>query len=209
LGLDQSPEDLPAALLGQLFRRLVRWHQALLRLRSWLPGALRALRTYCNGQGAAKAEGCATEEELDSARQRVEQGRRYPGMANVACARDPLGFVSAHELWAAGDEWNPRHANYERLHPVPWRAGYVPILEDMVRPVSFSTVAAWSATNDPLAAALARRIYLERDFDALPVLGDALEDAGCYDPAILDHCRRPGPHWRGCWVLDLLLGEWC
>jgi len=50
-------------------------------------------------------------------------------------------------------------------------------------------------------------VYDERAFDLMPVLGDALEDAGCTDRAILDHCRSPGPHVRGCWVVDLILGK--
>jgi hypothetical protein len=41
----------------------------------------------------------------------------------------------------------------------------------------------------------------------MPVLHDALLDAGCDNPDILDHCKGPGPHVRGCWVLDLLLGK--
>ena len=41
----------------------------------------------------------------------------------------------------------------------------------------------------------------------LPILADALEDAGCTDQAILDHCRGAGPHVRGCWVVDLILGK--
>jgi hypothetical protein len=52
---------------------------------------------------------------------------------------------------------------------------------------------------------LAEAIYDERDFDSLPILGDALEDAGCSDRALLDHCRGPGAHVRGCWVVDLVL----
>ena len=56
-------------------------------------------------------------------------------------------------------------------------------------------------------ATLARRTYDEGDFAALPVLGDALEDAGCADPELLGHLRGPGPHVRGCWALDLLLGK--
>ena len=63
--------------------------------------------------------------------------------------------------------------------------------------------------------ALADSIYQERAFDALPVLADALEDAGCNDAGILEHCRgidaAPASmriqHARGCWVLDLLLGR--
>jgi hypothetical protein len=42
----------------------------------------------------------------------------------------------------------------------------------------------------------------------MPILADALEDAGCVDDAVLAHCRRwPGPHACGCWVIDLLLGK--
>jgi hypothetical protein len=41
----------------------------------------------------------------------------------------------------------------------------------------------------------------------LPLLHDALLDAGCTDQNILDHCRSPGPHVRGCWVVDLILGR--
>jgi hypothetical protein len=62
----------------------------------------------------------------------------------------------------------------------------------------------WRTTN---AVALARTIYDELAFDRLPILADALEDAGCTDRAILEHCRSAGPHVRGCWVVDLLLGD--
>lgn len=55
--------------------------------------------------------------------------------------------------------------------------------------------------------ALADAIYADRAFDRLPILADALEDAGCTNRAILDHCRGPGPHVRGCWVVDLVLGK--
>jgi hypothetical protein len=54
--------------------------------------------------------------------------------------------------------------------------------------------------------ALAGSIYDDRAFDCLPILADALEDAGCGDAEILDHLRGPGPHVRGCWALDLVLG---
>lgn len=55
--------------------------------------------------------------------------------------------------------------------------------------------------------ALAAAIYTDRAFDRLPILADALQEAGCEDAAILDHCRGPGPHVRGCWVVDLVLGK--
>lgn len=54
---------------------------------------------------------------------------------------------------------------------------------------------------------LARTIYLERHFDRMPELATALERAGCTDKEVLNHCRDAGPHVRGCWALDLLLGK--
>jgi hypothetical protein len=54
---------------------------------------------------------------------------------------------------------------------------------------------------------IAQAIYDDRAFDRLPILADALEDAGCTDAGILAHCRGPGPHLRGCWVVDLILGR--
>ncbi|QDU20371.1 hypothetical protein ETAA1_23230 [Urbifossiella limnaea] len=50
-------------------------------------------------------------------------------------------------------------------------------------------------------------MYESRDFAPMPVLADALEDAGCADNDILAHCRGDGPHVRGCWVVDLVLGK--
>jgi hypothetical protein len=61
---------------------------------------------------------------------------------------------------------------------------------------------AWRTAN---ATALAQSIYADRAFERLPILADALEDAGCDDADILSHCRQPGEHVRGCWVVDLLL----
>lgn len=53
----------------------------------------------------------------------------------------------------------------------------------------------------------AQAIYSDRAFDLLPILADALEDAGCTNADILNHCRRPGEHVRGCWVVDLILSK--
>jgi hypothetical protein len=69
---------------------------------------------------------------------------------------------------------------------------------------SVAVDAAW-LTSDVVA--LARGIYDERAFDRMPILADALQDAGCDNDDILTHCRGSGPHVRGCWVVDLLLGK--
>ena len=52
--------------------------------------------------------------------------------------------------------------------------------------------------------ALAAGIYAERAFDRMPILADALMDAGCGNADVLGHCRAETPHCRGCWVVDLV-----
>ena len=55
--------------------------------------------------------------------------------------------------------------------------------------------------------ALATGIYQDRAFDRMPILADALEEAGCINAHVLLHCRQQSEHVRGCWVVDLLLGK--
>ncbi len=54
---------------------------------------------------------------------------------------------------------------------------------------------------------LAEHMYETENFSEIPILADALEEAGCSEPHILDHCRNGLPHVRGCWVVDGLLGK--
>jgi hypothetical protein len=54
---------------------------------------------------------------------------------------------------------------------------------------------------------LARQMYESREFSAMPILADALQDAGYDSDEVLAHCRGPGPHVRGCWVVDLILSK--
>ena len=61
--------------------------------------------------------------------------------------------------------------------------------------------------NSGTVVKIAQAIYEERRFADIPVLADALEEVGCDNTEILDHCRGPGPHVRGCWVVDLLLAK--
>jgi hypothetical protein len=88
----------------------------------------------------------------------------------------------------------------------PHARGVCAIIRDIFghpfRPVSFTP--AWRTDT---AVALARQMYESRDFGAMPILADALQEAGCDSEDILAHCRGPGTHVRGCWVLDLVLGK--
>jgi hypothetical protein len=71
----------------------------------------------------------------------------------------------------------------------------------------FRTVKFRRAWRTDTAVSLARAMYESHEFGAMPILADALQDAGCDNTDILDHCRGPGPHVRGCWVIDLVLGK--
>lgn len=59
----------------------------------------------------------------------------------------------------------------------------------------------------PAVVALARGIYEDGSFDCLPILADALQEAGCEEEPMLSHCRGPGLHVRGCWVVDAVLAK--
>jgi hypothetical protein len=65
----------------------------------------------------------------------------------------------------------------------------------------------WLSWNDGTVLKLAKDVAEKHDFGLLPVLGDALEEAGCDNEEILTHCRSQSPHERGCWVADLLLAN--
>jgi hypothetical protein len=95
------------------------------------------------------------------------------------------------------------------LEPVPsplvqqaWACWVRDLYGNPFRPVTIEP--RWLTSN---VVDLSRTIYDERDFDRLPILADALMDAGCADESILSHCRSEGPHVRGCWVVDLVLGK--
>jgi len=81
------------------------------------------------------------------------------------------------------------------------------LLRDLFGPLPFRAVAVEPGWKMPAVVALAGSAHEERRFEDLPILGDALEEAGCTDADILNHCRLPGVHVRGCWLVDALLGK--
>jgi hypothetical protein len=84
------------------------------------------------------------------------------------------------------------------------------LLRDVFGPLPFRSVVldatrlTWKRGTVPR---IADGIYDRKAFDELPLLADALEDAGCTDAELLGHLRGPGPHVSGCWALDLILGK--
>jgi tetratricopeptide (TPR) repeat protein len=102
----------------------------------------------------------------------------------------------------------------ERRESHPFPLGFTPEGADLIREVfgnpfrrAPGIAPGWLAWNDGTVKQLARAIYEERAFGLMPVLADALQEAGCTDEAILDHCRGNTTHVRGCWAVDLLLGR--
>ncbi len=97
------------------------------------------------------------------------------------------------------------------------RAAQAALLRDLFGPLLFRDVSpdpSWLAWDNSSIVRLAAAVYEERllpagtlDATRLAVLADALEEAGCTDTELLEHLRGPGPHVRGCFVLDLLLGR--
>jgi hypothetical protein len=69
----------------------------------------------------------------------------------------------------------------------------------------FCAVTIFPTWQTPAVISLAQANYDDRAFDRMPILAYALEDAGCDNADILNHCRQPGEHVRGCWVVDLVL----
>lgn len=71
----------------------------------------------------------------------------------------------------------------------------------------FRPIAVDPAWLTSTVVSLATAMHADRAFDRLPILADALEVAGCDNTDVLNHCRQPGEHVRGCWVVDLLLNK--
>jgi hypothetical protein len=102
--------------------------------------------------------------------------------------------------------------SYSAVAPLerPEIAAHAALLRDLIGPLPFRPVCldpSWLTWQDGLLISMAQPMYDSRDFNDMPILADALEDAGCSDEDILKHCRRPGEHVRGCWVVDMLLGR--
>jgi hypothetical protein len=92
----------------------------------------------------------------------------------------------------------------------PWQISATPADADFARDIfgnPFRQVVFDTKWRTEHTVGIAAKMYDEREFAAMPILADALEEAGCDNHDILIHCREPGVHVRGCWVVDLVLGK--
>jgi hypothetical protein len=134
-----------------------------------------------------------------------ETGLDYEAAAVVAAAVEhPVAEDVIAACWRATDSQSARTPEGEgsrRPEEARWQAMvFRDVIGNPFRPITFSPK--W---RTPTAVALADQMCESRDFSAMPILADALEEAGCTARSVLEHLRGPGPHVRGCWPLDLLL----
>jgi hypothetical protein len=158
-----------------------------------------AARNPMTASDAASAASTAAEaeqliaEESDEAYAFVERWARHTG--------DPPG-LEADEYAMTWDDYvtrigeTVRDAQLQLLREI---AGN-PFRPEPIDP-------SWLSWQQGTILSMARSIYEDRAWDRMPVLGDALEDAGCTNAVILAHCHEDGPHARGCWLVDSLLNK--
>ncbi len=175
------------------------------RVWDWMPEDCRpyveAAERYALGTGLKK--------DLEPLRGRVD-------VAVVAQVRRPDGWHAAVAASTVTNTtrycaWNAARAVAEpgRVAHRRERQAQADLLREVVgdpsRPVAVEP--AWLTWNGGAVPRMAQAVLAEGRFADLPVLADALEEAGCADAELLGHLRGPGPHVRGCWAVDLLLGE--
>jgi hypothetical protein len=164
------------------------------------------------------ADGLVSEADLDKSRTVIEKlGRKVTGCRG----RTAVLLALTTSAGRAGTVYGSLRGEMFRLpsciRKLQERAGRseaTPIkpLRDIFNP--FRPVKVDPVWRTPDVLALASTAYWEGAFPSgeldaqrLPILADALEEAGCAEGSILAHLRSPGPHVRGCWALDLILGK--
>jgi hypothetical protein len=149
-------------------------------------------------------EGEATEDELDDAVLMAKDAGEDPdvntdGRCWATQAASDLGGLIESIRWLS---LCPKNSCQPLVSKKLLVDTLVDIFGNPFRPVTVDP--RWLSET---VVALATRIYEERAFAWMPILADALQDAGCEEEQVLMHCREPREHFRGCWVVDMLLGK--
>jgi len=157
---------------------------------SGAPGWVQMAAQAATAVTAAAAHAAAT--EVNAADAAVAAAAFIGDIAGAWAAKETESAVAAREAFVMAErkEWGEQCDLFRDLF---WS--------------SFCPVGLAAVGRTLAVVALARTIYEERAFERLPILGDALEDAGIGEAVILAHCREPGVHVRGCWVVDLVLDK--
>jgi len=149
---------------------------------------------FCGGR-EDNGRGAAAFAAFDAAN--LEEGNR---------PRQAQGSVMYTVAFLAGFPWDARKQTERQVAKEEIEIKQAEVLRCIVgnpyRPVIIDPT--WLTST---VTSLAAGIYADRAFDRMPILADALEEAGCDHADILTHCRGDGPHVRGCWVVDLVLGK--
>ena len=219
-----DPQALLAYAAGKLSERKLRLFACSCVRRHW-----DQLRHDARPRAAVEvserfADGLATADELEAARQAAEVAALdapfFSGPAYLAAgaAAQDSAEQAAHGVMLACHQMAVRAGAYEGVpgmdeqqaqkEAAAWEdraqcAALRDVAGNLFRPVPLDP--AWLARAGGATLLLARLIYENNQFADLPFLADALLDAACGDEALLAHCRTPGVHRRGCWAVDLLL----
>jgi hypothetical protein len=136
------------------------------------------------------------------------QARLLNGAHNVLSAVTQA-YLSQPLYWTVERQYV--YADESLNHRVEQEKGtQANMLRDLIGPLPFHQVSVeptWIAWRDGTIRTIVETIDQERRFEVMPIFADTLEEAGCTSQHILEHCRRNEMHFKGCWVVDLLLGK--
>jgi hypothetical protein len=178
--------------------------------------AVEAAERYADGLVAPEALEAAHRGALGAA----AEGREVRALSVLAervtvseSAGNPWAAASSAHSALLDPSWRVERLRFTRKLTDGQRRGIFDVsarLRDHFGPLPFRPVSLDRAVlerDDRTVPKLAQVIYDGLEFDRLPILGDALEDAGCDNEEVLRHCRGPETHSRGCWCVDLILGN--
>lgn len=167
---------------------------------AWLP-VRAALRSQLQETARGTVQEAVEVQSQEAGRRDSLQLLQHPGAvmppaAQVAILRDIVG--NPFRPCRVTGPGNPNGCLDTDEYPIidtgirPWqpgRAAYTPIMDGRIYQASLE-------------------MYEARDFCGLPIVADMLEETGAANALVLQHLRSPGPHYRGCWAVDLILGRW-
>jgi hypothetical protein len=158
-----------------------------------------------DGYLAALAARQAVYKEVAGCPRPMLRGRNliaHPASVASEYSRTVIGRLQANDETAKGRTPTVK----KRTTTIAEKRYQIQLLHDLFgnpfRPVSIHPSWLTSTVVD-----LTEGIYSERAFDHMPILGDALQEAGCENEDLLKHCQSDGPHVKGCWVVDMILGK--